>query len=212
MHKSLFIMLVTLISAPSIGLAQPTLDDLFRAVRLGNTAEVQKLLIRGMDVNSTDPGGNSILMEATREGKPEVVSLLIGRKVRVNAQNAVGDTAIMIGALTGRYEIVQQLRKAGAQLDQPGWTPLHYAAFGGHVRICQYLIAQGAPVNAPAPNGTTPLMMAVREGHAEAAKALLEARADPNAKTDTGRTALQWASAAGNSEILEMLKRAGAKE
>lgn len=212
MRNLLVILSMVLLCAPTPGQAQPTLDDLFKAVRLGNTEEVQTLLTRGMDVNSTDPGGNSILMEATREGKPEIVRVLIARKVRVNAQNAAGDTAIMIGALTGRYEVVQLLRKAGAQIDQPGWTPLHYAAFGGHVRICQFLIAEGASVNAPSANGTTPLMMAVREGRAETVKVLLDARADPNAKTDAGRTALQWATASGNTEIVDFLKRAGAKE
>ncbi|NJN39665.1 MAG: ankyrin repeat domain-containing protein [Gammaproteobacteria bacterium] len=124
----------------------------------------------------------------------------------------MGDTAIMIGALIGRYEIVQLLRKAGARIDMPGWTPLHYAAFGGHARICEFLIEQGAPINAPAPNGTTPLMMAAREGRGDVIRILLAARADPNAATDTGRTALQWASAAGNSEIMDLLKAAGAKE
>jgi ankyrin repeat protein len=118
----------------------------------------------------------------------------------------------MIAALTGRFDIVQQLRKAGARIEQPGWTALHYAAFGGHARICEYLIAQGSAANAASENGTTALMMAVREGHVDAAKVLLDARADPNARTDTGRTALQWAVAGGNSEIVELLKRAGAKE
>ncbi len=112
MRKILLYCVYMVLMVPGLGFAQPTLDDLFKAVRIGDVAEVQVLLSRGMDVNSTDPAGNSILMEAAREGKPEVVTLLIARKVRVNAQNAVGDTAIMIAALTGRFEIVQQLRKA----------------------------------------------------------------------------------------------------
>lgn len=212
MRKQLIHIAIVLFLAPSTGLAQPTLDDLFKAVELGDTSTVEALLERGMDVNSTNRAGNTILMEATREGKTDIVNLLIARKVRFNAQNAAGDSAIMIGALTGRYEIVQQLRKAGARIDMPGWTALHYAAFGGHVRICQFLIAQGAPINAPAPNGTTPLMMAAREGQAEVVRILLNARADPNAKTDTGRTALQWATASGNSDLVALLKASGAKE
>ena len=209
---TLFISVLLSILALGPAQAQPTLEDLFKAVQLGDTAGVQTLLDRGMDVNSTDPAGNSILMEAAREGKPEVVELLVARKVKVNAQNAVGDTAIMIAALTGRYDIVQTLRKAGARIEQPGWTPLHYAAFGGHAKICEYLVAQGAPINATSENGTTPLMMATREGQADAVKVLLRHKADPSLKTDTGRTALQWANASGNAEIVDLLKKAGAKE
>ncbi len=59
---------------------------------------------------------------------------------------------------------MRTLRARGAALENPGWTALIYAATGGHDAIVTYLLAEGANINAPSPNGTTALMMAVREG------------------------------------------------
>jgi ankyrin repeat protein len=41
-----------------------------------------------------------------------------------------------------------------AQPDDDGWTPLHYAAWYGHVAVVRYLLSCGAPLNARSPNQT----------------------------------------------------------
>ena len=50
----------------------------------------------------------------------------------VNAKNRFGDTPLMAAALNGHLEIVRKLRAQGADIDPRGWTPLIYAATGGH--------------------------------------------------------------------------------
>ena len=35
------------------------------------------------------------------------------------------------------------------------WSPLIYAATGGHNEVVAYLLAEGANINAESPNGTT---------------------------------------------------------
>ncbi|MCZ7564294.1 MAG: ankyrin repeat domain-containing protein [Burkholderiales bacterium] len=98
--KSKLLLFISCISMAIGAWAQaPLLEDLFKAVRLGDLTTVRKLLDRGLDINSTDQAGNSILVEAAREGHPRIVTLLVERKVNVNARNAVGDTAIMLAAL-----------------------------------------------------------------------------------------------------------------
>jgi len=56
--------------------------------------------------------------------------------------------------------------------DANGWTPLHWAAFIGHARICAVLLAAGASLNAIASDGATPLVLA--QGRHPANAALLQ--------------------------------------
>jgi hypothetical protein len=56
--------------------------------------------------------------------------------------------------------------KRGAQVNQKGWTALHYAA-AGSVEIGTILLDKYAYIDAEAPSGMTPLMLAAREGQEE---------------------------------------------
>ena len=47
-------------------------DDLFRAVRLNDVGTVRTLLQKGMDPDTSDQEGNTILMTAIREDSKEV--------------------------------------------------------------------------------------------------------------------------------------------
>ena len=118
----------------------------------------------------------------------------------------------MMAALKGQLEMAQLLVASGAEINHSGWTPLAYAAFGGHAQVVEFLIDKGADVDARAPNHATALMMAAKSGHAEVVKLLLEADADTDIKTADGITALKWAKESGHSKIKEMLQKAGARE
>ena len=72
------------------------------------------------------------------------------------------------------------------------------------------LVASGANVNAPQPDGSTALHWAAHHGDAVATKALLAAGANPSALTDTGITPLSLACEAGNPAVVKMLLDAGA--
>ena len=58
----------------------------------------------------------------------------------------------------------------GADVNKPGWTPLHYAATHGHLAIMDLLLEEHAYIDAESPNGTTPLMMAAHYGTPAAVK------------------------------------------
>jgi hypothetical protein len=192
--------------------AQPTLDDLLRAVQTNNLVEVRALIDRGFDPNSVDARGNTLLMQAAWEGNADMVKLLLDKRARINVRNPAGETAMMLAALRGQLPVVQLLYERGAEINHGGWTPLHYCAFEGKAQVCRFLVARQANVDARAPNRATALMIASRQGSEDIVKLLLAAGADPNAEGDRGGTPLGWALKAGNTDIGDLLKKAGAKK
>ena len=60
-------------------------------------------------------------------------------------------------------------------------TPIHYAAFKGHVDVAKVLIQNGADVNAVAKNKFKGLHCAALNGHVDVAKVLIQNGADVNA-------------------------------
>ena len=91
-----------------------------------------------------------------------------------------------------------------------GLTLLHYASREGRTEIVEFLIVQGADVNANTNSGWTALMHATRSGHTETAELLIANGADVNAVDNYRRTALMWTSWAGHTEIAELLIANGA--
>ena len=71
-------------------------------------------------------------------------------------------------------------------LAQEGNTPLHCAAFYGHVAVAEMLIAAGAEVNLANNYGMTPLRWAARNGHLEVVQLLLRHGADKELKGNKG--------------------------
>ena len=189
------------------------LEESWRAALDGDLVTVQRLVERGASPDSSDREGSTLLMLAARTGHLPVVSYLLSQKASVNARNRFGDTALMAASLKGQVAVARVLLENGAELNPPGWTPLHYAAFDGRTEMIKFLLDKGAEKNAVAPNEFTPLMLAVRNGHEEAAWALLYGDPDVNYKTrSTGDSALTLATKRGYVPVVNLLKRAGAVE
>ena len=187
--------------------AAASLDDLLNAAKLGDSAEVAQLVARGMDPNSTDQSGNTLLILAAREDQPAVVAELVKQRgIRLDARNAAGDSALMLASLRGHAGVVDQLLKAGAAFDHEGWNPLLYAAFEGRAAIAGLLLDKGANPNALAPNKSTPLMFAARNGHDEVVARLLKVGANLDLANDQKETAESWAVKYRNTDIAGMIQ------
>jgi hypothetical protein len=188
-------------------------DDLLRAAELGDISGVERLLDRGLDPNTVDAKGNTLLMIAARNGNRELAWSLIRRKASAAKRNQFGDTALMMASLRGDREIARMLIEfGGAEVKHSGWAPIHYAAFEDRPEIIRYLIAKGADKDAVAPNGYTALMLAARGGHIEAARVLLYEDVDVQVRGPAGETALRIAREKNHTELAEMIKRAGGVE
>lgn len=132
-------------------------DDFFTAVQRDNGGEIQSLLQRGFDGNTTDAQGRSGLYLALKgENFKAANALLAWPKIKTETRTAQDESPLMIAALQGELDICTQLIAKGADVNKTGWTPLHYAATHGHVDVMRLLLENFAYIDAASPNGSTP--------------------------------------------------------
>lgn len=181
-------------------------EDFFRAVGTDDAASVRNLLARGFDGNTPDPKGQHALLLAVREKSAKVADeLLRWPAINVEVRNAADESPLMMASLQGLTELAQKLVAKGADVNKPGWAPLHYAATKGHLAIMTLLLDNHAYIDAESPNGTTPLMMAAFYGTPSAVKLLLEAGADPMLKNTQGLTAIDFAQRNSRQDSAEII-------
>jgi ankyrin repeat protein len=187
-------------------------EDFFAAVRSDDAGSVTALVARGFDANVRDTDGQHALHLALRQKAFKVIGALLGwSKIDVEPRNKADESPLMLAALDGEADLVKRLVVMGADVNKPGWAPLHYAATRGHLDIMAYLLDQNAYIDAASPNGTTPLMMAAFYGTPSAVKLLLEAGADPMLKNTQGLSAIDFAqrnNRADSAEIIAAFVRA----
>jgi ankyrin repeat protein len=138
-----------------------------------------------------------------------VIDLLIAwPSTRVEARNSVDESPLMLAALKGYLEVCQKLVARDADVNKTGWTPLHYAATGGHVDIVRLLLEHHAYLDAESPNGSTPLMMGAMYGNAQTVKVLLDAGADPGLANKSNASALDFAIKANKTDSAALIEAA----
>ena len=186
-------------------------EDMEEAMIRGDSGTAINLIKRGVDINTVDKAGNTLLIQAVRRDVPELFDYLLLRRAKLNVRNRNGETALSIAAYTGKLQYVQRLIEAGADVNFYGWSPLSYAAYNGHTAIVDYLLKRGAEINARTENGSTALFFAARFGHIEVIKLLLKNKADPTLANENGDTAIDWALKSDNTDIADLLRAAGGR-
>jgi ankyrin repeat protein len=146
-------------------------------------------------------------MLAVREPSLKVAELLAAHPdTKTEVRNGKDESVLMLAALKGYLPLVQKLVDNDADVNKTGWTPLHYAASGGHVPVIAHLLDHSAYIDAESPNGTTPLMMAAMYGSPEAVKHLIQAGADLRLKNQLGLTALDFAIRGQRQNAKELIE------
>ena len=181
-------------------------EDFFRALKQDDATLVAALIQRGFDPNTRSPEGQHALFLVIREPAPKVLAVLLQwPRIEIEPRSPQDESPLMMAALAGNLQLVRQLIARDADVNKPGWAPLHYAATNGHVAVMRLLLQHHAYIDASSPNGTTPLMMAAQYGTPEATKLLLEEGADPLLKNQMGLSAIDFAYRANRVESAQLI-------
>ena len=165
---------------------------------------------------SADPGlidahsrtGDSAILTAVYHRQKEIVNLLVSRGVSLTVFEACA---------AGEFERVERLvSEAPGSINgysSDGWTPLHLAAFFGHVKIAEFLLGHGADVTARSrnSNGNTPLHAALAGNHKFVAGLLMGAGAEVDAEDREGWRPLHLAAFNNNLDAMKTLIAQGAE-
>jgi len=184
-------------------------EDFFNAIRKDEVKVISSLFDRGFDPNTVDLNGEPAILNCLRHESFKVFELIVKHpKTQVNVRNSHGESALMLVSLKGELELAKTLIKRDADINHPGWTPLHYAASGGHTPIVHLLLQESAYIDAESPNGTTPLMMAARYGNGKAVQLLINEGADLNLKNQLGLSAIDFAVVGQRPDAIQLLQTA----
>ena len=188
---------------------------LAEAVKVTDARMVKTLLAAGAGVEGANLDGESALMLAIKTGDVPIVQMLINAGANVNTvEKEHNQTPLMYAAAAKKNagEMVRLLLSKGADVkprslsydwpshisEEPrvqyhpfgGLTALLYASRDGCYDCVEALIAKGADVNVPTPEGVTPLLIALDNDNNDIAKLLLDHGANPRLWDWYGRTAL----------------------
>jgi ankyrin repeat protein len=181
-------------------------EDFFQAVAQDDDTKVSQLIAGGFDANTVGPTGVPALLIAIRQPSPKVITVLLKAPgVRAEVRNANDESALMLAALAGMHDVCARLIALDADVNKTGWTPLHYAATGGHDAVIRLLLTHYAYIDAESPNQSTPLMMAAMYGSADGVKILLEAGADATLQNAAGLSALDFAQRGGRQDAYDAI-------
>ena len=204
--KALYLLVLILFSNGVPLALAGSFDDFFTAIRQDDDAGIRVLLARGFDPNTVDATGSAGLLLALQTSAMKAAAVLVAWPgTNVEVRNAADESPLMLAALKGELTLCQVLIKKGADVNKPGWAPLHYAATNAHLDVVNLLLEEFAYIDAASPNGTTPLMMAAQYGTESAVKLLLEAGADPMLKNDQGLSAMDFAIRASRNESANVI-------
>ncbi|OGX07394.1 MAG: hypothetical protein A2Y06_01415 [Omnitrophica WOR_2 bacterium GWA2_37_7] len=192
---------------------------LINAIALENMEAAEVLIKAGAEVNVKGlqliMHGISVnwnwtpLMTAVYKGNLDLVKLLIQKGAKVNEKGwsrlpEEPETAADIAAYSGNLDILKYLMKKRGELSK---SAIFLSARSGRKDVVEYLLANGADINAPGPyQSKTLLMEASWWGQADMVKFLIGRGAEVNLINENGYTALSEAISNANEDFLNQLE------
>ncbi|XP_052662553.1 NF-kappa-B inhibitor epsilon [Harpia harpyja] len=200
-------------------------NDLFQtplhlAVYLEQPSVIQALIHKGVNPGLQDRNGNTPLHLACEQQRLRCAQQLLqgtaltegpaqphGHHQDLQLQNWQGLACLHISTLKGNIQMMSLLLESGANIDvregTSGKTPLHLAVECHNRRAVQFLLRNGAYVDAQMYNGCTPLHLAVGRKDAAIATILSHSGADTLLRNMENETAQDLAD--GNNDLLALL-------
>ena len=130
---------------------ETTLDSaLTWACTLGNEQVVDLLLSQNTDVEHRTKDGCTALMFASLAGHIEVARMLLDHGAEINVESDSNkDSPLTFACWKGHQDVVELLLERKADIEhrtKEGFTPLMFAALGGHKEVAYSLLRHGAMV------------------------------------------------------------------
>jgi ankyrin repeat protein len=126
-------------------------SPLMMASQRGDTATVERLLKRGVDVDHVDKSGRTALFYAARGGFVGPMKLLVEvGKINVNHRDRYGNDASWMAESRGMYECVMYLFSHGAETN----AVVKSRGFGSEVQFQRLMLRGDYPTARSAPMAT----------------------------------------------------------
>ena len=171
---------------------------------------LQLLLAAGVDPDTPDWHGITVLQRAAECGITESVKLLLAAGADVNHRNDTdGRTALVLAIQNGHTECATLLANANG-LDYQPWTPLTLGVARHDIEDIHRFIGTGNDVNEICQEGYTPLQLAAMLGYTDVMQILLDAGADVDKADEFEHTPLFEAVYHGRIECVHLLLKHGA--
>lgn len=203
-----YIILLLALLLPAPLLAQEDGAALVEAARIGDIAEVERLIAADVDVDWQDEDGATALTVASGFCDADIVAHLLGAGAEIDLPGSYGETALMRASWCDAADITSLLLTNGAEVDwltDFGETALMRASQSGQVEIVKLLLEAGAMVNRPNNGNFTALQYAISSDQVETVTILLDAGAEFTRPSGTFELSLatEW-------ETFDLVRKAGA--
>jgi ankyrin repeat protein len=182
--------------------------NLLVASEKGYHTEVEKLILKGADIECTTSDGATPLVHAVVNNNFASVMVLIAYNADLNKVTDVFETPLLISVKNNLPEIAEALIRNGADInyqDKNGVTPLNFASIYNNLYIADLLLYYDADINQKANDGTTPLMAAIWAGNSEMADLLIRNGANLEARDIEGYSPFLIAAQQSDTLILKRL-------
>ncbi|OFY65951.1 MAG: hypothetical protein A2V64_09935 [Bacteroidetes bacterium RBG_13_43_22] len=186
--------------------------NLMLAASEGYSAEVERMIIMGADVDSETSEGVTPLVYAVYNNQPRTVMILLQYKADVNKITARRETPLMIAVKNNSFEIAEILIRYGADVNYQGSygaASLHFASVYGFLQIADLLLYYDADTDIKSNDGTTPLMAAIWSGFSDVAELLIRNGANMEARDNEGFTPFLIAAQNGDTLMMNLLHQKG---
>lgn len=176
------------------------------AIEKDDYAQVEDMLVRGVDVDIVNTKGDSPLMSSIRYGKPEIRDLILSLYPDINKPNKIGDSPILLATKQNDFDSIRILTVSGANLNVKnnyGYTPVLASVSLGSKELARHFITYGSTAGI----NSTNFFKYIAKKNLLGIEVFLIGGMNPNIFDSNGNTALIIASANGDGKLVSLMTK-----